>query len=108
MLQEFKFDNALDAEGRPDGGFVQGVGLDIEWQRGPLGRGVDRVEPNGAFVETVIAAVISRIEFYQEHFPCDENAEALIYLETALAALNERTARREAAGIEGTHVKDGE
>ena len=107
MLDTFVPLNFLDDNGNPAGGSVQGVGLRISWQNGPLGRGTDRKEPNGAFVETVIVAAINRIEFYQTasdgRFACDENAAALDSLHVALAILNERTARREAAQVEGTH-----
>jgi hypothetical protein len=96
-------ENMVDDDGNPAGGFVKGTGLDISWQDGPLGRGEGKCEPNGAFVETVLAAVVKRIEFYQEHFPCRENAIALTHIETALLWLDKRTKVREARGVEGTH-----
>ena len=93
-----------DEQGRPEGGSSFGPGFAISWQHGPLGRGAERKPPNGAFVENVIAAVISRIEFYQDsEFHCVENAEALNYLKDAAAILDERTKSREAQGVEGTH-----
>jgi hypothetical protein len=92
------------SEGNPGGGTTKGCGIWIEWQQGPLGRGEDRREPNGAFVEGVIAAALDRLEFYQQSkFACDENADAMKHLEAALAILNRRTADREARGVEGTH-----
>jgi len=98
--------NKVDDNGNPAGGSVSGIGLNIKWQNGPLGRGLDRIEPNGAFVETVIAAAINRIQFYQaSKFTCRENAIALTHLETALLWLNKRTQDREERGIEGTHNK---
>lgn len=104
MMQEITAENNVDAEGRPAGGFVQGVGLSVSWQNGPLGRDEARIEPNGAFVETVIAAAKQRIEHYQESgFSCRENALAITKLEEALHWLNARTQRREVAGTEGTH-----
>ena len=105
MQQEFtQVRNDLDAEGRPAGGVVVAPGLTIVWQNGPLGRGEDRKEPNGAFVETVIVAAAQRIEHYNEAgFGCDENYEALVHLRSALLALSARTARREMQGVEGTH-----
>jgi hypothetical protein len=97
--------NRNDESGRPAGGSVRGTGLSIDWQNGPLGRGEDRIEPNGAFVETVIAAAIQRIEYYQTlQFKCRENAIAITKLEEALHWLNARTNRREAQGTEGTHA----
>lgn len=97
----------LDANGNPAGGVSTGRGFAISWQNGPLGRGPDRREPNGAFVEEIIEAAAGRIRFYQTgangRFACAENANALSYLRMAVNALNERTARREAQQVEGTH-----
>lgn len=92
-------------EGKPDGGGTYGQGFCITWQRGPLGRGEDREEPNGAFVEDIITAAMDRILFYQNETPfaCDENAKAIEHLELALKCLKRRTMRREASGTEGTH-----
>lgn len=105
MLDTFKAFNNVDDNGNPAGGVVEGVGLSIVWQNGPLGRGEDRKEPNGAFVETVIAAAKQRIEFYQaSKFNCRENALAITKLEEALHWLNHRTAAREARAVEGTHT----
>lgn len=98
-------ENNLDASGNPTGGRVVGTGLEIIWQDGPLGRGADRKAPNGAFVETVISAVIERIKFYQTKFPCRENALAITKLEEANMWLDKRTADREDRGVEGTHTK---
>ncbi len=53
--------NNIDDRGRPAGGTVRGIGLSIDWQNGPLGRGAERIEPNGAFVESVIFAALQRI-----------------------------------------------
>ena len=107
----FNATNALDTEGNPTGGSVKGTGIWINWQDGPLGRGEERQLPNGAFVEDVIAAARQRIQFYQDassgRFACEENALALEALNTALAALDCRTKRREDAGTEGTHQEEG-
>ena len=101
--QGFFSEHWTDEEGRPTGGITSGRGFVMSWQNGPLGIGNDRKEPNGAFVEDVIEAVIERIGMYQKsQFKCDENARALVYLEAAVGALNERTKRREDAGTEGT------
>ena len=102
-----KVENWQDPSGNLHGGTVEGIGLSIKWQQGPLGRVEEgiRVEPNGAFVETVISAAIKRIEFYQNSkFNCRENAIALTHLETALLWLNKRTQDREERKIEGTHT----
>ena len=94
----------VDENGNPTGGSVRGTGLAVDWQNGPLGRGEDRKEPNGAFVETVIDAARQRIEFYQaSQFKCRENAIAITKLEEALLWLNKRTADREKRNVEGEH-----
>lgn len=101
--------NFEDTNGNPAGGEVKGTGLNIEWQNGPLGRGAERKEPNGAFVETVISAALQRIEWYQTasdgKFKCRENAIAITKLEEALLWLDKRTRERETRGVEGTHTK---
>lgn len=95
--------NDADVDGNPNGGFVKGLGIDIRWQKGPLGRGDNRIEPNGAFVEDVIRAAVVRLEFYQGgKFKCRENALAITKLEEALHWLTHRTANREVRGVEGT------
>ena len=105
MLGRFEAENHDDADGKPAGGWVHGIGLNINWQNGPLGRGDDREEPNGAFVETVIAAVIQRIEYYQAgEFSNLYNEAALTSLRGALSVLNTRTQEREERGVEGIHV----
>ena len=106
MLVEYDKVNTHSKDG-PAGGFVTGTGIQIDWQDGPLGRGKDRQEPNGAFVETVIDAARQRLVFYQDSkFSCPENESAIIHLERALRVLDIRTKRREESGIEGTHKED--
>ena len=96
--------NWLDDQDRPAGGVAYGNGFAISWQNGPLGRGVDRDEPNGAFVEDVMSACIARISAYQDSkFNCSENEAAINHLMDALSALDSRTKDREARGVEGTH-----
>lgn len=119
-----------DANGNPEGGTTFGNGFAIGWQHGPLGRHTPgcvtqeminhdggpgashiycspdcmRREPNGAFVEDVIAAAEDRLEYYQKsRFACQENHEALMHLKSALDALNRRTRSRELRAVEGTH-----
>lgn len=103
--QEMDCTNLLDDDGRPAGGRVDAIGLHINWQNGPLGRGDGRLEPNGAFVETVLRAAQQRIEHYNASgFACRENSLAITKIEEALHWLGARTARREAQGVEGTHA----
>lgn len=104
MLAKYESENRTDDDMNPTGGSVRGTGLVIDWQDGPLGRGENRKEPNGAFVETVIDAARQRIEFYQaSKFKCRENAIAITKLEEALLWLGRRTADRERRGVEGEH-----
>ena len=105
-IDDCRVANFEDDNGNPAGGLVKGVGLSIEWQNGPLGRDEERIEPNGAFVETVMAAAAQRIRYYQDSkFACRENAIALTHLETAILWLDKRTRDREVRGVEGTHEK---
>ena len=103
--QPYSHDQFNDENGNPAGGEARSVGLSVVWQNGPLGRGAERTEPNGAFVETVITVAADRLAFYQDSpFACIENAVALGNLQAALRALENRTKRREALGVEGTHA----
>lgn len=93
-----------DADGNPAGGTTTATGLTIAWQNGPLAVDGERREPNGCFVETVIAAAVDRLEYYQRgKFACRENALAVTSLAHALEWLRQRTAGREQRGVEGTH-----
>lgn len=104
MNQQITEHHDLDSDGNPAGGKSSGTGIAIQWQDGPLGRGADRKEPNGAFVEGVINAALGRLQHYQiTKFACRENALAITKLEEALHWLNHRTAQREARDVEGTH-----
>jgi len=104
MRQELNCENFTDKDGNPAGGNVIGLGVDIRWQDGPLGRGESRTEPNGAFVEGVIEAAKQRLEFYQaSKLSCFRNTAAILHLECALRALDDRTKDRETREVEGTH-----
>lgn len=107
MRQEIKSRHVDDGDGNPAGGVTEGRGIRIDWQDGPLSMGGTRRDPNGAFVEGVIAAVVDRIRYYQTaadgRFACRENALAITKLEEALHWLDHRTADRVERGVEGTH-----
>lgn len=105
MIGKFTERHKSTEDGTPNGGQTYGLGFVLNWQKGPLGRGPDRQEPNGVFVETVIAAAAGRLEFYQaSRFACEENAKALEHLKAALEILDSRTKKREERGVEGTHA----
>lgn len=94
----------------PDGGVTFGAGFIISWQRGSL-RNDDGSfkEPNGAFIEDIIDAAKDRLEYHQQsQFACEENAQAIAYLQQALDILNERTKRRESIGVLGSHAPENE
>ena len=104
MEQQLDYDNYLNEEGVPAGGYVTGLGLNINWQNGALVHDGERKEPNGAFVESVIAAAKQRLEHYQTtRFECTQNAMAIEHLNEALTVLRQRTEDREERGVEGTH-----
>ena len=107
MLAPFYDEHWLDDNGNPAGGVSTGTGVCISWQNGTLGRGPERREPNGAFVETVLEMLSNRLVFYQTaaggRFACPENEEAIVHIQAALAALERRTREREARQVEGLH-----
>ena len=107
MRQEIESNHVSDADGNPAGGVTNGIGISISWQSGPLAVDGERKEPNGAFVESVIAAAVNRIQYYQRaadgKFACRENALAITKLEEALHWMDHRTADRIERGVEGTY-----
>lgn len=109
MNQPFTEEHWTDTDGNPAGGVSYGTGFAVSWQNGPLGRGDERREPNGAFVETMLGVVKGRLEFYETaaagRFACDENKAALACIQSALNVLDGRTKAREERGVEGTHGK---
>lgn len=79
---------------------VQLPHIDIKFQLGPL----REVGHNGTTIESVIDVLTQRLEAFQAGpFRCRENALAITNLEQARLWLQERTRKREAAGVEGTN-----
>lgn len=108
MLQPFQSEHRTSPGGYPAGGIASATGIDIGFQSGPLQlSGEDRQEPNGAFVETLIAIVVDRLEWYQtvqdQRYRCRENSLAITHLQEALHWLDHRTKDRVKRGVEGTH-----
>lgn len=101
-----EFHNFKDEHGNPTGGYVEGLGLKIEWQNGPRRIESEEMKPaNGAFVEDAIIAAKQRLEFFQEsQYKCRENALAITKLEEALHWLEHRTKDRQKRGVEGMNV----
>lgn len=66
---------------------------------------IPRVGPVGTTNECLLAIVIDRLRCFQSSaFACDENKDALMLCMRALEVLEERTAKRKARGVEGTHT----
>lgn len=75
--------------------------VDIHFQEGPI----KECGVNGVCNEDLINMVLCRLQHFQEsEFKCDENANAIIYLKSALDELRKRTNKRESRGVEGTHI----
>lgn len=103
MEQPFVIDLKEDDFGFPAGGKATATGIEIAFQKGPL----KGKEPTGAFVETLLAITIAKLQYFQlvsdGRFKCRENALAITHLQEALHWLNHRTQDRIARGVEGTH-----
>lgn len=70
-------------------------------QNGPI----KQVGKNGCQVDHVIYAAKCIIEGLNKNFPCRENAMVITKLDEALMWSNERKARRERDGVEGTNTE---
>lgn len=74
---------------------------DIHFQEGPI----KECGVNGVCNEDLINMALCRLQHFQEsEFKCEENANAIIYLKSALDELRKRTNKRESRGVEGTHI----
>ena len=74
MMQRLECSNKVDEDNNPTGGSVEGIGIEINWQDGPVGNGTKHNTANGAFVEGVIQAALQRIQFFENSkFACEEN-----------------------------------
>jgi hypothetical protein len=103
MRQELTTIHSASEDGSPTGGQTTAVGLRIDWQNGPFGKGADQ-QANGCLVETVIIAAIERLQFYQaSRFACRENELALAKLQEAIHWLHHRAEERASRHVEGTH-----
>ena len=73
----------------------------VLFQKGPI----EESGINGCHNEDLIAIVLDRLYGFQgSEYKCRENAIAITKLEEALLWLKERTAKRTARGVEGTHI----
>jgi hypothetical protein len=111
MEHALEIDHRTDAAGMPAGGTITGTGLAIEFQDGPIPRGPDGALPleasNGAFVEDLLHAALSRLQWYQTEcggrFACHQNVLAIAGVEEALFQMRARTSERQERGVEGSH-----
>ena len=101
LIENNPFINPLvDAEGHVYTVHTEKGISQIVHQMGPVpANGV-----NGLTTEAVLAMEIHRIKYLNDKFPCGENEAAINYMTAALNVLNERTAKREARGVEGQNV----
>ena len=102
-----------DEDGNPSGGRAEGNRFMVAWQDGPVATEDGRQESrrfNGFTVEDMIYVTMHRLEYYQEggdpagKFSCQENVDALRFLNLAVGRLNDRTRARMDRGVEGTHT----
>lgn len=94
--------NYTDGDGNPDGGYVEGPGLAIRWQRGPIDP--DEEPWNGCFLVTVLEAAKRQLEFYQSgKFKCERNENALDHVNMAIEILNNRQFERFVQGVRGVN-----
>lgn len=71
----------------------------IRFQNGPI----KEAGVNGVTNEALLAIVEDRLDGFQSSkWACEENAEALKHIKLAIAALESRTQKRAARGVEGT------
>jgi hypothetical protein len=102
--QPIEAEDHTDGDGNPDGGWVEGCGLSIRWQRGPLDDGEDGLPWNGCFPVTLLEAVKHRLEYYQDgKFACQDNSAALFHIESAIKILNNRQIERFCRGVRNSH-----
>ena len=74
----------------------------IYWQNGPVNRETGE-GVNGAMVEDVLSVAIRRMESYQySDFAHPKNKEAIMHINRALEALEDRRLERRERGVEGT------
>lgn len=72
----------------------------IHFQQGA----VKETSLNGVFMEDLIAICINRLEHFQNsNFKCDENKDAIKYLEHALVTLRKRTDDRIKRNVQGQY-----
>lgn len=80
----------------------EGTSLLIPFQKGSM----QESGVNGISGEVLLATVIDRLRSFQAgSYACQDNADALLHLEQALACLQKRTKERLERGVEGMSAK---
>lgn len=103
--QPLESEDDTDGDGCPDGGWVEGCGIQIRWQRGTLDRDAEGAPWNGAFPVTVLEAVQRRLRYYQSgKFACADNDDAIACIQAAIDALNKRQLERFTRGVRDSHA----
>ena len=102
LKQSVNFEPVMDEDGRPFGGTMQTKGMDIRLQEGPRGHGENRKSANGADIEDLLEAADILLAFYQDAFPNEYNAHALVFVAAARAEMRWRTEDRLYREVEGT------
>lgn len=81
--------------------YVEPFDIHLHFQDGPtVSEGV-----NGLTNEALLNVLIHRTKILDSQFPSEHNKQAIAALESALAALNARTADRLARGVEGLNAE---
>jgi hypothetical protein len=88
----FYSEHFINAEKEPMGGFADGLGFTISWQRGQLKFNENKQAlPNGAFVYDIVAVARDRVKFFQESkYKNEDYKKALKLLTKALEYLKVR------------------
>lgn len=99
-MQELRHTHRTDDEGNITGGLVEGIGLSVLWQDGPIQDGLQ----NGALIADLLAAARDRLRVYQAtQLSCRENALAITHIEEAMHWLEARQRDRFDRGVSGTY-----
>lgn len=78
-----------------------GMHVCVQFQKGPI----KEVGTNGLTHEVLLAILADRLRGFQSSpYACQENADALVAIEMAQQRLHDRTRKRVARGVEGTHT----
>ena len=88
-MYNFMSEHFITEDKRPVGGYADGIGFTISWQRGPMKLNEKKeLLPNGALAYDVVAAALDRLQFFQQtKYKSEDNKKAIKYLGRALAHL---------------------